>query len=205
MCFQTRSKSFKKSVVCPLLYDGLKPADISGPLANFQHTRFTKDDFHKLVKTLRLALKAKLGEKDLDKTFEKFWPDLVSQNKKLDRTITPVSQTQRTDREMIQELVNLTRFIARNCHEITEDSEITDIVKIGKLLHIPLRELKLPKAVIETLRRHSIRNVGDLATKSEIEVLKLDGMSRARFDYLKKCLHALGLSFGMQFTPEIWD
>jgi hypothetical protein len=48
------SKSLDKSKVCTVLF-GIETTDLKGPLTIFQHTKFQKDDFRKLVKAINAA------------------------------------------------------------------------------------------------------------------------------------------------------
>lgn len=64
------SKTLENTFVCPLLV-GIEPLDISGPLAQFQATRMTKEDIRKLLGTINSALVEKaLSEAHLDEAFE---------------------------------------------------------------------------------------------------------------------------------------
>jgi len=45
------SKKIDKSRVCPILF-GLEPTDLKGPLAEFEATKFTKEEFKKLISTI---------------------------------------------------------------------------------------------------------------------------------------------------------
>jgi len=70
-------KDPKVSRVCPLLFGGLQPAHITGPLADLQMQPFSKEG----VRATAAAINAALGEAALDgglfdKTFDKWWPDL---------------------------------------------------------------------------------------------------------------------------------
>lgn len=66
---------------CTLLLD-LAPSEVSGPLAQFQHTSFKKADVEKLVQTINQAV-GRAGEKELTETtlkkgFSAFWPEFAS-------------------------------------------------------------------------------------------------------------------------------
>ncbi|MCG7853346.1 MAG: toll/interleukin-1 receptor domain-containing protein [Methanosarcinaceae archaeon] len=70
------AKEVGKARVCPLLFN-LEPAELTGPLANFQCTKFTKDDFKQLIMTINVEAKdLKLDPAVLDSVFEKWWPDI---------------------------------------------------------------------------------------------------------------------------------
>jgi len=70
------SKKVNEARVCTYLLE-LKPSDVTGPLAKFQHTTATKEDTLSLLE----ALNATMAEQRLDsdrfrQTFEQWWPDL---------------------------------------------------------------------------------------------------------------------------------
>lgn len=107
------SKSLEKSYVCPILF-GINNADLAGPLKQFQTTEFTKIDFHKLIAVINSRLgDNKLPSKTLDSVFEKWWPDLEERINEILSTITIVDGPLRADREIIEEILALTRANSR--------------------------------------------------------------------------------------------
>ena len=69
-------KSGEYSNVCPILLN-IENADLEGPLSMFQTTRFQKDDFLKLIKSINhMAGKEMVQESTLEKSFDVFWPEL---------------------------------------------------------------------------------------------------------------------------------
>jgi TIR domain len=69
-------KRFEQSRVVPLLI-GLKVPDLSGPLSHFNASLLDKDEIAKLVAAINAQLgAAKLSDKQLDKAFATWWPDL---------------------------------------------------------------------------------------------------------------------------------
>jgi len=111
------AKSPDKTYACTLLID-LKTADVIDPLAQFQHTPATKEEFLKLVKTLNGALEAdQMPEAHVDKAFEKWWPEL---EKKL-QTLPPDEPTKRPhrgERELLEELIGLARATSKQIEEV---------------------------------------------------------------------------------------
>lgn len=105
------SKNIGASHVCPILLD-LKPTDLSGPLVQFQATEFNKDDIRKLIGALNDALdENSINDKTLDNIYEKWWPDLEQAlTKILNEKPTRASSSElRSDRELIEEILRLTR------------------------------------------------------------------------------------------------
>lgn len=69
-------KRFEQSRIVPLLIN-LEPTDLSGPLAQFNAALLDKDEISKLVASINAELGAeKLTDKQRDKAFQTWWPDL---------------------------------------------------------------------------------------------------------------------------------
>ncbi|MDQ0609516.1 hypothetical protein QFZ83_003687 [Variovorax sp. W1I1] len=67
------AKGVPTNRICTLLID-LEPADVLGPLAQFNHTRPTRDEMYKLAATLNSALgETRLTEAQLKKSFDAHW------------------------------------------------------------------------------------------------------------------------------------
>ena len=112
------SKAPETTYVCTLLID-LQPSDVKDPLAQFQATKATKEDIHQLVKNLNKALgEQAMDDAIVDRAFEKWWPDLEKELKNLraeESTLPPL----RSDRELLEELVDLARAT-----QVNRDAEV---------------------------------------------------------------------------------
>lgn len=107
------SKTLENTFVCPLLI-GLEPADVVGPLAQFQATKATKGDILQLLKTLNSALRElALKDSHIEEVFEVWWPKLEAELAQLPPD-GPMTRPHRTDRELIEELVDLARNQTRS-------------------------------------------------------------------------------------------
>lgn len=70
------AKALDSSVLCPYLLN-MTPKEIPAPLFQFNATICDKDGTFRLVKSINRALKEyALPDKMLERTFEKWWPDL---------------------------------------------------------------------------------------------------------------------------------
>ncbi|MBK9175868.1 MAG: toll/interleukin-1 receptor domain-containing protein [Flavobacteriales bacterium] len=108
------SKNFGKANVCTILFN-VDSADLSGPLTSFQATKFDKADFKKLLITVNnTGGDSKLEAAVLNDVFEMWWPKLeakvqgiISTHKEGD------GNSIRSDREVLEEVLELTRINAK--------------------------------------------------------------------------------------------
>ena len=108
------SKSLEKSHVCPVIF-GISNTDLSGPLKQFQTTEFERSEFHKLIVVINNKLgENKLSSKTLDTVFDKWWPDLQVKVDAISRSVAEPSEPVRSERDLIEEILILTRANARN-------------------------------------------------------------------------------------------
>lgn len=107
----------KDAYVCTLLLD-IKPSDVEEPLAQFQHTLFSKDDISKLVQTinnkLQLCGEKKLNEKNLENIFNTFWPQLEKKVSTILNQETIVTEPVRDLRDIVEEVLGIVRNLEKN-------------------------------------------------------------------------------------------
>jgi hypothetical protein len=122
------SKQIEDSHVCPILFGGLRPKDITGSLSNFQHTIFSKDDFFKLIETINTNLSEteKLSEKLLANAFEKWWPDLENSISNILETVKEpqAPSKSRPNSDILEEVLYLTREMSKTNLEILSAQKI---------------------------------------------------------------------------------
>ncbi len=108
------SKSLDVSRVCPVLF-GIQNTDLAGPLKQFQTTEFRKEDVKKLVSLMNSRIgEQKLGPSTLDTVFEKWWPELESGISKILAEVEGASsQPIRSERELLEEVLELSRMMSR--------------------------------------------------------------------------------------------
>ena len=104
------SNRLDKSKVCPILF-GLKKSEVTGPLARFQLTDFNKNDFFKLVSSINNSLEELAIDKTLlNEVFEAFYPKFEQKvNDILSYEDTKSNKPQRTDRDILEEILDLVR------------------------------------------------------------------------------------------------
>src|SRR5271166_182638 len=97
--------------VCPIVF-GMEPTDVEWPLAQFQLSRFNKEEIHRLFRTINAAAgDNKLSDSNADEVFNKWWPDLETEvNRILTSAKSPHSKKEvRPQRELIEEMLSLVR------------------------------------------------------------------------------------------------
>jgi hypothetical protein len=108
------AKNLDRSKVCPLLF-GLEPTDVEGPLVQFQAARFDRDDVKRLLQMINTEIPdGGLSEDVLENVFDKWWPDLERDVRGvLDRSLPMRPAKERSDRDMIEEVLSLTRSLVQ--------------------------------------------------------------------------------------------
>ena len=106
------SKSMDMARVCPILF-GVEPTDLAGPLVQFQAAPFSKEEIHKVIKTVNSQLgETSLDSNVLDSVFEKWWPDLEEKvNKILEKERNSSGAELRSDRELLEEVLKISRTL----------------------------------------------------------------------------------------------
>lgn len=169
------AKNVSRSRVAPLLI-GLTPTDIKPPLSQFQLVSFTKRDVYQLVEGLN-ASSSKLPESDLRETFDMWWPKLEEEVSNAQKTM-PMSaeeerrQVTRTDRELLEELLETTRSTQREGFATFRDS-----VSIGDFAAYDDDTVEL--AILDTLYLNRAERLPKLLDKFVFPAsLVLDAVTR---------------------------
>jgi hypothetical protein len=89
----------------------LKPADVKGPLEDFQHTQFSKDEIKKLVGTINSASETKLEEQRFNETFETYWPKMEERLKQIPKNPSSPPIKRRVD-DMVLEILERVRDLS---------------------------------------------------------------------------------------------
>lgn len=119
------SKKLGGSSLCTVLF-GVESSDVKGPLVQFQHTRFEKDDIRRLVSTINEACgDRKLTTSVLTSVFELWWPKLETKIKDIIENL-PIKkeQARRSDRDILEEILERSRRMTRRD---TMDSDLLQI------------------------------------------------------------------------------
>ncbi len=78
-------------------------------------------------------------------------------------------------------------------------------VKLKKLLNMSVNEIELSVRAANCLNNANITTVGQLAQKTEAEMLKYRNFGKKSLNEIKDKLQQLGLSLGMKFDPGMVD
>jgi hypothetical protein len=113
------AKHVEEGRVCCLLLRNLRPAQVTGPLSQFQNRQFAKDDFWHLLGDLNRRLDRSLDPSNLQAIFDKWWPDL---EKEVGLALTdpglgaPVER-KRDPSELLEELLVRVRSVERTLQQ----------------------------------------------------------------------------------------
>ncbi|MCX6925141.1 MAG: toll/interleukin-1 receptor domain-containing protein [Verrucomicrobia bacterium] len=93
--------------VCGLLLKNLSPTDVKPPLGQFQHREFSPDGIKALLRDINSRTQNPLTPVQVDRVFEKWWPDLAKEYQRLLSEFGPAApQVQRrSERELLEEIL----------------------------------------------------------------------------------------------------
>jgi hypothetical protein len=105
------SKKLNQAKVCPLLFGGIKPPDLKGPLTQFQQaTTYSKKEMMGVISMINGELEDRaLSQSQLDKAFERWWEEF---DKDIRSVLTSTGQQivqKRSPEDMMEELLTLAR------------------------------------------------------------------------------------------------
>lgn len=127
------SKVVSESRVVPYLFH-IEPSDIpSGPLSQFQAKRCTQKETLDLIKSLNEALGDKaLSDKNLDKSFKKWWPKLKEGLRKVptEEKKEPVRKAEDMIREILETVKGISRTLSLSGTTIS-DINLDNLLKSG--------------------------------------------------------------------------
>lgn len=134
------SKNLEKSNVCTILFN-VDSSEITGPLTCFQATKFDRADFKKLIKTINnTGGESKLEQSVLDEVFDMWWPKLEEKIQHVFKNYKEEPHGEdRTDREILEEVLDLTRMYAKRTPHRSEDARPALNQLLMALDHVQLR------------------------------------------------------------------
>jgi len=163
-------------------------SDVKGPLSSLQNTKFEKQDFFKLVKSINDSTKSPVRADILEITFNNMWTDLARDVKGIietHATRVPSGVEEKPLGEVVEEILRVVRGINRKL-SLPDETAAT-----GKMLWNPnvdkndfwiaankKREEKLARTYIDTLKKDDTRLLAKLfalQSGEAKELLETDG------------------------------
>lgn len=113
------AKGLSGSRVCTFLID-LQPAELTDPLAQFNHTQPDENSVWELVRTLNSGLAEKaLDERVLEKIFDVYWPQFVVDFDKALAENQPQEVVEpRSQNDLLSEILDNTRSLGRRISDL---------------------------------------------------------------------------------------
>ena len=108
LSYEAGALAKENSLVCPYLLD-VEPAEIEGPLMQFQFTRADRQDTHRLITSLNhLRGGDAIPEDVLNRAFELHWPSLEGRLNEIRRAV-PAPDSRQTVEQKLDEALRLLR------------------------------------------------------------------------------------------------
>ncbi len=147
------AKNLDRSKVCPILF-GLEPTDITGPLVQFQASRFEVSEIKRVVKMINAELgDAALAPDVLETVFDMWWPQLDKEVRAvLAKNVDKEGEASRTEKDMLEEVLALTRTMTRARSEL-HPGAIEDLVETYTSLLRAVRTTPSDPAVVAGVER----------------------------------------------------
>lgn len=122
------TKGLSDSRVCTLLI-GLTPSDVTGPLAQLNHTVINKVSIYNLFRTVNSRLSAPLEEKIFDRAFNTYWDEFSKQLLNIEQ-LQPDDAPEpdkRTGEDMLGEVLELTRHLSNRVNSLEKNISIATV------------------------------------------------------------------------------
>lgn len=165
------SKAVNSSRVVPYRFR-LDAAELPYPLAQFQGVNADKAGTFKLVDSINVVRKDRLASDRLQRLFDKWWPELDQELSRIPDT-EDESSVQRSDRELLEEILVLVRSL-----QTGKDAAEIDNTAIAGLSSSALQKrLKTLEAALEREKWHAHEQVIGAQIDRVKKELKLRGTS----------------------------
>jgi hypothetical protein len=202
------SKSVDTSRVSPFLL-GLRSAELTGPLSQFQATLPNLDDVTRLLKSINSISERPIDESRLIDGVRMWWPRLEEHlSAASSKEAGPKTEPKRDTQEMVAELLEITRGMQRRLTTggllglMRYDPEKVAPNPLGINLDTPIEELDLSVRTFNVLKRAGIDTVGKVAASSEGELFDLRNMGRRNVDEIREKLQELRLDLRKEQVPD---
>ncbi len=166
------SSAIGKSHVCSILFD-FDPSSLTGPLSQFQATKFYKDDMLELLKTINKNLDShQLTDHQLAETFNVWWPLLEEEINKVPKSQN--KQPERTEKDMLEEIIMFTRAFSQNYFRQKWEFNLSNKVR-WMLAHLSPKEEKVLRLMhgIGENKEYSIKEIAKRINVSQAEIKRI--------------------------------
>src|SRR5512141_3032845 len=154
--------------------------------------------FSPVIRVRYLVENARVGQRtDYDRLILEIWTDSRISP---DDALTQASA-------ILQHHLDVFVGYDKNAVEFEEvaDKQDEENVRMKKLLNMSVNEIELSVRAANCLNNANITTVGQLAMKSEQEMLKYRNFGKKSLNEIKEKLATLGLSLGMKFENGLFD
>jgi hypothetical protein len=170
------SKQLDTAYVCPILFD-IDSSDLKGPLIQFQATSFNKPEVKKLISTINQLLgDDRLDDTVLNTVFDMWWPKLDEQVKSIiqkHNSKSGIKEELRNEREILEEILALTRMAARRTKGSKTSDDSLDPVAYGFLVrgYLDIYKLSLNVYQVKDMTEEilGLRNVIQYITQNALK------------------------------------
>lgn len=155
---------------CGLLIGGVRPTEISWPLAQFQHRQFEKSEFLLLLKDINNKLERSLSSEEVSRMLDKFWPDIEEEyNIALTAQKSNATPQPRSERELLEEILLRVRDV-----EITlQDSDSSSQGETGDVLSRPV--------TVDSVAWYSLWKFPTKPLSDKIQALMLRDLNKTKY------------------------
>ena len=149
------AKNLDRSKVCPILFGAMEPTDVKGPLVQFQAAQFSKEEMKRVIKMMNAELaESALVPDVLESVFEMWWPELEEQvGKELEGSDEDDREARRSERDMLEEVLGLTRRLASDRERRMEiehpvwDDLLMGVVELARIIQTRMPDDETTKAI----------------------------------------------------------
>lgn len=160
-----------RSSVCPYLIGGLRPADLpqKSPWPQFQYTESTEEGTKTLLNSINSALTRvepdnAYESSQLNRAFERWWPDLRARLNTLPSDEVNVVTPMRSESEMMEEILDLVRRLVRGLEPWRGGMQAVD--EAFPDVHFP----KDVQALLDFLKMTASQGLAESARKFWVEI-----------------------------------
>lgn len=193
----------KLSRVCPLLFQ-VEPAQLQGPLSQFQATPYSEAEIRKLTFSINEFLESPLSEAQLNRTFDRCWPEFDKAiNDALSSKTKAEAPQKRPQEEIVEEILSTVRTLANQApdeesvnHWIVLYGALTDfgnqISQIGKSKSEE-KELEMLQCTLKNFR--TILNLSQPKISKSSRAKELSAEAKLMITKLESTINELQIPF----------